>query len=145
MRHLSSGRSFGIASDHRKALFNNMVTSLMLHGRIQTTEAKAKELCKLADRVITFSKKVPHAGLASLEGEELRVAKARRVHAIRLARQHITNRDLLEVIFSEYSDRYAARPGGYTRIVKLGRRAGDNAPMALVELVTEPYPAPTAE
>ena len=141
MRHLSTGRQFGIGSDHRKAMFNALVTSLMEHGRIETTEQKAKELRKIADRVITFAKKVPHADLARLEGAELAAAKAKRVHAIRLARRYIPNRDLLEKIFSEYSDRYASRPGGYTRIYKLGKRAGDNADMAIIELVTEPYSA----
>jgi large subunit ribosomal protein L17 len=145
MRHKSAGRQFGIGSAHRKAMFNNMVTSLMEHGRIQTTEQKAKELRKIADRVITFSKKVPNADLSRLEGAELAEAKAKRVHAIRLARRYVCNRDLLQRIFTEYSDRYAARPGGYTRIIKLGRRAGDNAHMALIELVTEPYPALVAE
>jgi len=139
MRHLNAGRGFGISSSHRKAMFNNMVTSLMKHGRVQTTEAKAKELRKIADRVITFAKKVPNASLAGLEGGPLAEAKARRVHAIRLARRYVADRDVLETIFTEYSDRYAQRPGGYTRILKLGRRAGDNAPMALIELVTEVY------
>ncbi len=141
MRHQSSGRGFGISSSHRKAMFNNLVTALMQHGRIQTTEPKAKELRKIADRVISFSKKVPNGDLAKLEGAELAAAKAKRVHAIRLARRYITDRDVLHTIFTDYSDRFAARPGGYTRIIKLGRRAGDNAHMALIELVTEPYPA----
>lgn len=145
MRHLSSGRGFGISSSHRKAMFNNMVTSLMEHGRIQTTVPKAKELRKIAERVITFAKKVPNAELAKLEGAELAAAKAKRVHAIRLARRYVDDRDVLQTIFTEYSDRYAARPGGYTRILRLGKRSGDNAEMALIELVTEPYPAPAAE
>jgi large subunit ribosomal protein L17 len=141
MRHQSSGRGFGISSSHRKAMFNNMVTSLMEHGRIQTTVPKAKELRKIADRVITFAKKVPNAELAKLEGAELAAAKAKRVHAIRLARRYVDDRAVLQTIFTEYSDRYAARPGGYTRILRLGKRPGDNAEMALIELVTEPYPA----
>lgn len=140
MRHLSSGRQFGIDSTARKALFRNMVTSLMLHGSIRTTEGKAKELRKIADRVITYAKRVPNAGLAGLEDEELRVALAKRVHAIRLARQYVDDRDVLQTIFTEYSDRYAQRPGGYTRIHKIGKRPGDNAKMALISLVTEAYP-----
>ncbi len=138
MRHQSTGRQFGIDSAHRKAMFKNMVTSLMEHGRIQTTVQKAKELRKIADRVISFSKKVPNAELAGLEGAALAEAKARRVHAIRLARRYVADRDVLHRIFTEYSDRYATRPGGYTRILKLGKRAGDNASMAIIELVTEP-------
>lgn len=138
MRHLHSGRKFGIDSSHRDAMFRNLVTSLMEHGEIRTTEAKAKELRRVAERVITYAKKVPNASLAGLEGAELTEAKAKRVHAVRLARRYITNRDVLQKVFSEYSDRYATRPGGYTRILKLGRRPGDNAPMALIQLVTEP-------
>lgn len=141
MRHLKTGRAFSISSSHRQAMFRNMVTSLMEHGRIQTTEQKAKELRRVADRIITLSKRVPNASLAALEGEALTKAKADRVHAIRLARRWITDRVVLERVFGEYSDRYAARPGGYTRIYKLGKRDGDNASVALIELVTEPYPA----
>ena len=145
MRHKSAGRQFGIDSTARKAMFRNMVTSLMLHGAIRTTEGKAKELRKIADRVITFAKKVPNAELAGLEGEPLRVAQAKRVHAIRLARRYVDDRDVLQTIFTEYSDRYAQRPGGYTRIYKLGKRPGDNAKMALIQLVTEPYPPEAVE
>lgn len=141
MRHKSAGRQFGIDSTARKALFRNMVTSLMLHGSVRTTEGKAKELRKIAERVITFAKKVPNAGLAGLEGAALAEANAKRVHAIRLARRYVDNRDVLHTIFTEYSDRYAQRPGGYTRIYKVGRRAGDNARMAVISLVTEAYPA----
>lgn len=145
MRHLNAGRSFSLSTPHREAMFSNMVTSLMQHGRIQTTEPKAKELRKIADRIITLSKRVPNASLATLEGDALVKAKADRVHAIRMARRWITDRDVLTKVFTEYSERFAARPGGYTRIYKLGRRAGDNAEMALIELVTEPYPASAAE
>jgi len=140
MRHLKSGRKFSIASDHRKAMFRNMVTSLMEHGRIRTTDQKAKELRSLADRIITLSKRVPPSTLAGLEGEALVTAQARRVHAIRLARRWITDRDVLTKIFTEYATRFEQRPGGYTRILKLGRRPGDQAAMSLIELVTEPYP-----
>ncbi len=135
MRHLKSGRKFSIASDHRKAMFRNLVTSLMEHGRIRTTDQKAKELRSLADRIITLSKRVPASSLANLQGEDLRAAQARRVHAIRLARRWITDRDVLTKVFTEYSARFETRPGGYTRILKLGRRPGDQAEMSLIELV----------
>lgn len=141
MRHLHSGRKLGIDASHRRAMFRNMVTSLMLHGRVKTTEAKAKELRRIADRIITLSKRVPNGSLASLSGGDLADAQARRVHAIRLARRWITDRDVLTKVFTEYSDRFAARPGGYTRIYKLGRRPGDQAEMSLIELVSEPYPS----
>jgi len=135
MRHLKSGRKFSIASDHRKAMFRNLVTSLMEHGRIRTTDQKAKELRSLADRIITLSKRVPASSLANLQGDDLKAAQARRVHAIRLARRWITDRDVLTKVFTEYSARFETRPGGYTRILKLGRRPGDQADMSLIELV----------
>lgn len=144
MRHLKGGKRLGLDSSHRKAMLRNMVTSLLEHGRIRTTETRAKEVRRLADRVITLSKRVPHASLASLSGDALDEANARRVHAVRMARRWVDDRVVLEKIFSEYSDRYAQRPGGYTRVLKLGRRPGDLAAMALVELVTEAYP-PVAE
>ncbi len=139
MRHLKSGRKFSIASDHRRAMFRNLVTSLMEHGRIRTTDQKAKELRSIADRIITLSKRVTPSSMEGLEGEALLEAKARRVHAIRMARRWITNRDVLTKVFTEYSSRFETRPGGYTRILKLGRRPGDQADMSLIELVTEPY------
>lgn len=140
MRHLNSGNKLGVNPSLRTAMLRNMVTSLMLHGRVRTTEARAKELRKVADRIITLSRRVPFHTLAGLEGDALKEARARRVHAIRLARQWIVDRDVLAKVFSEYSDRYEHRPGGYTRIFKLGRRPGDQANMALIELVTEAYP-----
>ncbi|MFZ5478708.1 MAG: 50S ribosomal protein L17 [Myxococcota bacterium] len=141
MRHLKAGRKFSIASDHRKAMFRNMVTSLMLHGRVRTTDEKAKELRKIADRIITLSKRVPPSQLTQLQGDELKQAQARRVHAIRLARRWITDRDVLTKVFTEHATHFEKRPGGYTRIYKLGRRPGDNARMSLIELVPEKYPA----
>lgn len=144
MRHLKSGNKLGLPASQRTAMLRNMVTSLMLHGRVRTTEAKAKELRRVAERIITLSRRVPNQSLAGLDGDALQQAKARRVHAIRLARRWITDRDVLAKVFSEYSDLYAQRPGGYTRIYKLGRRPGDQANMALIELVAEPYPAPAS-
>ena len=95
-------------------------------------------------RSITLSKRVPPSKLAGLEGQDLAKAQADRVHAIRLARRWITDRDVLQKVFSEYAARYEQRPGGYTRILKLGRRPGDQADMSLIELVTEAYPAADA-
>ena len=135
MRHLNAGRRLGVESAHRSAILNNLVTALMQHGRIRTTEARAKELRKLADRVITLAKRVSPDSLNTLQGNELKLAQARRVHAIRLARRWITNRDLLTKIFTEYATRFATRPGGYTRILKLGTRPGDRAKVVLIELV----------
>ena len=140
MRHLKAGRKFSILAPHRKAMFRNMVTSLMLHGRVRTTDKKAKELRGIAERIITLSKRVPNASLDGLEGEALREALAKRVHAIRLARDWITDRDVLTKVFTELSNHFATRPGGYTRILKLSRRPGDSTEMSLVELVGEPWP-----
>ena len=144
MRHLKSGRKFSLASDHRKAMFRNLVTSLMKHGQIRTTDEKAKELRSIADRIITLSKRVPPSSLAGLEGDALKDALARRVHAIRLARRWITDRDVLTQIFTEYATRFETRPGGYTRVLKLGRRPGDQAKMSVIALVTEAYEPATA-
>jgi large subunit ribosomal protein L17 len=140
MRHLKSGRKLNVSSKHRIAMFRNMVTSLMLHGRIRTTEARAKEVRRIADRVISLGKRIPPSSLESLTGDDLAVARAQRVHAIRLARRWVNDRDALEKIFNEYSERYQARSGGYTRVYKIGRRNGDNAPMNLLELVEEALP-----
>jgi len=135
MRHLKSGRKLGRNSTHRKAMFRNMVTSLMVHGSIRTTEAKAKELRGIAERVTTLGKTMPLSSLEELSGEELTKAKAKRLHAIRRARRVINDKDALQLVFGEYAERFKDRPGGYTRVYKLGFRSGDNAPMALIELV----------
>ena len=141
MRHRKSGRRLGRNSAHRKAMYRNMVTSLMVHGRIKTTEAKAKELRRIADRIITMGKRVPPSTLDNLSGEELKAAQARRLHFIRRARRWINDKEALERLFGEYAERYKQRPGGYTRILKVGFRAGDQAPMALIELVGDYDPS----
>ena len=157
MRHLKSGRKLGRNSSHRKAMFRNMVTSLVMEEQIRTTEAKAKELRSIAEKVLTLGRRVPPSSLEGLEGQALADAKAARVHAIRQARKWVTDRDALDRIFNEYSERFKDRPGGYLRLVKVGNRIGDNAPLTVVSLipadepltfkeVTKPSPAsaPTA-
>lgn len=141
MRHLKIGRKLGRNSSHRKALYRNMVTSLMVHGRIRTTEAKAKELRRFADQVITLGKAVTPSSLEGLEGLELEKAKAQRLHNIRRARKMVLDQGALHRVFNEYAERFKERPGGYTRIYKVGFRPGDNAPMAVIELVGELAPA----
>ena len=89
MRHRKAGRRLGRNSAHRKAMYRNMVTSLMVHGQIQTTEAKAKELRRIADKVITMGKRVPPSTMEGLSGEALKAAQARRVHFIRRARRWV--------------------------------------------------------
>lgn len=145
MRHRKSGRKLNMPAAHRKAMFKNLVTSLMVHGRIRTTEAKAKELRRFADRIITLGKQSPTSGLEGLEGEALVAARARRLHNMRRALVWVHDRDALARVFGEYADRFAQRPGGYTRIYKLGPRAGDNADMAIIELVADAYGASAAE
>jgi len=115
MRHLKSGRKLGRTSSHRKALFRNMVTSLLEHEQIQTTDAKAKELRRVADKMITLGKR---GGL----------------HSRRLAAAYIRKRSVVSKLFGEVAERFKDRPGGYTRIIKLGVRRGDAAPISLIEL-----------
>lgn len=140
MRHLKTGRKLGRNSSHRKAMYRNMVTSLMVHGRIRTTEAKAKELRRFAEKVITLGKHVAPSTLESLSGAELEKAQARRLYNFRRASYWVHDRAGLAKVFDEYAERYKERPGGYTRIYKVGYRAGDNAPMAVIELVGEAAP-----
>ncbi len=113
MRHHMAGRKLHRTTSHRLAMLNNMVTSLIEHEAIRTTVPKAKEARKLAERVITLGKK---GGLAN----------------VRQAQKVVKDRELLQKLFSVLKDRYAARPGGYTRIVRLGHRRGDAAEMALL-------------
>ena len=116
MRHGKKGRKLSRTASHRKATLRNMATSLFRHGRIETTTAKAKELRPFAERLITLARR----------GD---------LHARRLAAQKIQDRQVLGNLFDEIAPRYAERPGGYTRILKLGNRKGDAAEMSLIELV----------
>jgi large subunit ribosomal protein L17 len=136
MRHRKGGRKLSMDTSARKAMFRNMVTSLMLHGRIRTTAARAKELRRFAEKVISLAKRAPSAAaLGAMDGEGVSDARASRVHAIRRARRWVNNADALDLVFGEYRERFETRAGGYTRIVKAGYRPGDNAPMAYIELV----------
>jgi large subunit ribosomal protein L17 len=124
MRHRKTGRKFNINSSHRKALFSNMVNSLFNHELIKTTLAKAKELRSYAEPLITLSK-------------EDSVAKRR------IAFARLRDREMVTKLFNELGPRYKNRPGGYLRIMKCGFRAGDDAPMAYVELVDRPQAVKT--
>ena len=135
MRHLKTGRKLGRNSSHRKAMYRNLVTSLLTHRRIRTTEAKAKELRGYAERVITSARAVAPSTLEGLEGDALAQAEARRLHHIRQARKWVLDPGALNQLFGEYAEHFKDRPGGYTRIYKVGFRPGDNAPMAVIELV----------
>ena len=116
MRHRARSRKLGRTSAHRKAMYRNMVTSLLDHERIQTTDAKAKEVRRLAERMITLGKR---GGL----------------HARRRALRVIRSRDVTAKVFDDLAERYRERPGGYTRVLKLGARRGDAAALSVVELV----------
>ncbi len=134
MRHRKSGRKFGRTSSHRKAMFRNMVTSLLEHERIHTTEAKAKELRGQVERTITRSLSVQDL-LAKAEDKRTDEDKAKIVHAMRMAGRLVHSKDVLRKLFTEIAPKYKDRNGGYTRIVKTVARVGDAAKMAIVELV----------
>ena len=125
MRHARSGKKLGRDSAHRKALYSNLAGALIEHGRIETTEAKAKAVRPFAEKLITLGKR----------GD---------LHARRLALAELRSNDVVHQLFAEIAPRFAERPGGYTRIVKLGARQGDAAPMAYLELVDYNPQAPLA-
>ena len=119
MRHAVAGRKLGRTTSHRKATFANMAAALIRHEQIKTTLPKAKELRKVVEPLITLAKKDTVANR-------------------RLAFARLRDRDMVTKLFNELGPRFATRPGGYTRILKFGFRQGDNAPMALVELLDRP-------
>ncbi|MBA3980899.1 MAG: 50S ribosomal protein L17 [Alcanivorax sp.] len=126
MRHRKSGRKFNRTSAHRAAMFRNMAVSLFEHGAIKTTLPKAKELRRVAEPLITLAK-------------EDSVANRR------LAFSRTRSKEAVGILFNELGPRYKSRPGGYMRVLKMGFRAGDNAPMAYVELVDRPQAGAAAE
>jgi large subunit ribosomal protein L17 len=133
MRHRNSGRKLGRNASHRAALFNNLVTSLLTYGRIETTEAKAKDLRSYADSTISWGISV-HT-LVAKGAQATKDERAQIVHARRMARKTVMTPSALERLFSEIGPHFASRKGGYTRILKTRVRKGDAAPMAFVELV----------
>ncbi len=118
MRHNAKGRQLSRTSTHRRAMLNNMAASLFAHGGVTTTQAKAKELRPFAERLITLARR----------GD---------LHSRRLVERKIKDREILKKLFAEIGPRFAARPGGYTRILKLGHRVGDGADVAKIELLPE--------
>jgi large subunit ribosomal protein L17 len=133
MRHRNSGRKLGRNASHRAALFNNLVTSLLTYGRIETTEAKAKELRSFADSTISWGVSV-HS-LVAKGDQATKDERAQIVHARRMARKTVMTPDALDRLFREIGPHFASRNGGYTRLLKTRVRKGDAAPMAFVELV----------
>jgi len=126
MRHLNAGRKLSRNSSHRHALMRNMVTSLIEHGRIRTTDAKAKEVRRWADRMITL-------------GKQGTIAARRR------ARAFVQTDAAVSKLFAEVAPRFANRAGGYTRIIKIGQRAGDAAPISILEFTEQAPVVPKAE
>jgi large subunit ribosomal protein L17 len=118
MRHLKAGRKFGRPTAHRKAMFRNMVTALIQQERIRTTLPKAKELRSKVEKTITLGKKGT-------------------LHARRLAVRTVPQKEALQKLFGPLAERFANRNGGYTRIIRIGNRRGDDAPMAFIELIGE--------
>ena len=137
MRHRVAGKKLNRSSANRKALRRNLVTALLNYERIETTEAKAKAIRGQAERLITLAKR----GLVAEQDDPSRGVHARRVAAGRLNRwvagSDGTRVDVLKKLFEEIAPRYEDRPGGYTRMYKLGPRKGDAARMVLLELVEE--------
>ena len=122
MRHQLAGRRLGRSTGHRSALFRNLVTELFRHGRIRTTEAKAKAVRPDAEKLITLAKR----GLRE---------ESYALHARRLVAARLNGPEIVSELFNEIAPRYETRPGGYTRILKLGPRQGDGAEIVLLELV----------
>ena len=129
---------------HRKALFSNLVAALLTNERIQTTDAKAKETRRLAERTITWARRLGDI-LVKKADRRTPDESARVVHAVRMARRIVRDRTAVTKLFNEIGPRYLARRGGYTRIVKIGQRHGDAAPMSLLELIPDGAPAAKAE
>ena len=126
MRHNKTGRRLARKTSHRVAMFRNMVTSLLAHEKITTTDAKAKEIRSVAEKMITLGKR----------GD---------LHSIRLAASFIREKSVVSKLFSTIAPRYKDRPGGYTRIIKLGTRNGDAAPLSMIELVEEQFISKTSK
>ncbi len=120
MRHRKKGRKLNRTAAHRKALMRNLCSALIAHGQIETTEAKAKELRRYIEPLVTRAK------------------RDQSVHARRMVARWVPDRALIKKLFDEIAPRYANRPGGYTRVVKTGHRVGDAAPLAIIEFVDLP-------
>jgi large subunit ribosomal protein L17 len=136
MRHQRAGVHLSRTSAHRKALFSNLVAALFTNERIRTTDAKAKETRRLAERTITWARRVGDV-LGKKPERRTTEESARVVHAVRMARRIVRDRGAVLKLFDELAPRYSGRHGGYTRIVKLVQRPGDAASMSLLELMPE--------
>jgi large subunit ribosomal protein L17 len=134
MRHRKAGQKLGRTSAQRNALRRTLITQLIEHERIQTTEAKAKFIRAEAEKLITLAKRGLREGG---EDEADKAARAKLVHARRLAAARLNNPDVVKKLFETIAPRYEKRNGGYTRLLKLGPRLGDAAEMVVLEMVEE--------
>ena len=135
MRHQKHGRKFGRQSGPRHALMSALVQALIEHERIRTTDAKAKELRRHVERTITWATSVAPLMMMGDSKKKDAADQARVVHAMRMAARGVRHKPALAKLFNEIGPRFVGRPGGYTRVLKLGYRVGDAAPMSLIELV----------
>jgi large subunit ribosomal protein L17 len=126
MRHLKAGRRLSRTTEHRQAMLRNLVTSLLEHERVETTQAKAKEVRQWAEQIITLAKR----------GD---------LHARRQSLAVVRSKKVVAKLFGELRERYLERPGGYTRIIPLGLRLGDGAPLSIIELVGRPEKLPKSQ
>ena len=126
MRHLKAGRRLSRTTEHRLAMMRNLVTSLLEHERVETTRAKAKELRQWAEQIITLAKR----------GD---------LHARRQSLALVRSKKVVAKLFGELRERYLERPGGYTRIIPLGLRLGDGAPLSIIEMVGRPEKLPKSQ
>jgi large subunit ribosomal protein L17 len=156
MRHGKSGRQFGRNTSHRRAMLRALTANLVAHERIETTDAKAKELRRVAERLITRAIRLgdvaytPHdklsiADRARRQAAQQQVGTFLRRFQVTQEGSESTKVDLIEKVFVDLAKRFKSRPGGYTRIIKLGRRRGDNAPMSVIEFVDKGEPRAAAE
>jgi large subunit ribosomal protein L17 len=136
MRHRKAGVHLSRTSAHRQALFSNLVAALFTNERIRTTDAKAKATRRLAERTITWARRVGDV-LTKKPERRSTEESARVVHAVRMARRVVRDRGAVLKLFDELAPRFAGRAGGYTRIIKLDQRPGDAASMSLLELMPE--------
>lgn len=158
MRHMNAGRKFGRNTSSRRAMLRNLTANLITHERIETTDAKAKELRRVAERLITkairlgevaYTKGPAEMPADASEARKVQANRAKRLHVERLIRQWIPRFgvkvengeskrvDLVEKVLLDLAKRYQGRAGGYTRIIKAGLRRGDNAPLSIIEFVGE--------
>ena len=139
MRHQKKRKKLGRSPSHIRALYANMLAALIEHRRIKTTERKARDLRSIAERTVTRFTSL--GDILLKDPEKLPMEdKARVMHAMRLVRRRLRSRDAMLTLFNDVAPRYLGRPGGYTRMYKLGPRKGDGAPMVLLEFVEAEMP-----